>query len=212
MPPSRHVALVLDFVCVQSYQAFTRLVRAADRHRAEGGAVDITFLPFQLRPEAGREGEPLFELHKRERGEATARAIAADTTHGAEDGLTLDLRSAVFVNTFDAHRLLAHAAAQGRGERMAERLFRAYYADGLHLADPATLTRLATEADVDTDGLTDERGADRLRADLRHVRELGITTPPAFRFGDGDLIEGERSQEELLAALRAERGDVLPAV
>ncbi|AJT65111.3 DsbA family oxidoreductase [Streptomyces chattanoogensis] len=203
--PVRRVEIVTDLVCVHGYLAFTRLMRAVRRHRDAGGEVTTVFRPYQLRPDAPAAGEPLFEEHKRDRGEAFARAVAADTTMGAADGLELNFRRVVFTHTFDAHLLLAAASAQGKGEETAERLFRAYYTDGLHLADAATLRRLAAEVGV---AVTDapgerERAGERLRAELGRVRRLGLPSVPAVRFAEGPFLVGERAltEEAFRAAL-----------
>ncbi|WP_414933107.1 DsbA family protein [Streptomyces chrestomyceticus] len=140
----------------------TRYLRTARRHRADGGAVATVLRPVRLRPQASPEGEPLVEVWARERGAAVAARLAADTSFGADVGLPLDVRRAVFTNTFDAHRLAAQASAQGKGEEMTERLFRAYFADGLNIADAAVLDRLATETGV----TTTSGGADALQAEL----------------------------------------------
>lgn len=190
--------VVLDFVCAHSYLGVTRFLRAVRRHRAEGHSVDVAFLPFRLRPEASAEGEPLFEVHRRDHGEAVARQIAANTTVGTADGLVLDFHRAVFVNTFEAHRLLAHASAQGHGEAMAERLFRAYFTDGANIADPDTLHCLAAELGL-LPGAGDEA---ELHAELDRVRALGVESVPVFRFSDGVIVTGEQPEEAFLAALR----------
>lgn len=197
MTSSLRVEIVLDFVCVHSYIGFTRFIRAARRHRAGGGEVETTFGAYQLRPDASPAGEPLFDVWARDRGEAAAREIAADTSIGADDGLELDFGAAVFTNTFDAHRVLARAAAVGRGEQMARRLFRAYFTDGVNIADHATLARLATEVGV----VVGAGGAAEVRADLDRVRRLELPAPPVFRFDDGRVVTGEPSEDELLAVL-----------
>ncbi|OPF71569.1 dithiol-disulfide isomerase [Streptomyces antioxidans] len=198
MTSPHRVEVVLDFACVHCYIGFTRYARALRQYRDQGGAAETVFRPFQLRPDASPAGEPLVEVWARERGAAVAAELAADTSFGAADALALDFRRAVFTNTFDAHRLVARAAAQGTGERMAERLFRAYFADGLNIADPGTLARLAAETGVtDTGG-----GADELRAELARVRALGLPAPPVLRFADGTTLSGEIGTEDVLAALR----------
>ncbi|MFJ9853738.1 DsbA family protein [Streptomyces sp. NPDC101150] len=163
-----------------------------------GSEAATVFLPYQLRPDAPIAGEPLFEEHKRDRGEAFARAVAADTTTGVADGLELNFRRVVFTSTFDAQLLLAAASAQGKGERMAERLFRAYYTDGLHLADAGTLRRLADEAGVavTADAGERERAGERLRAELARVRGLGPPSVPAVRIDGGPFLAGERDLSE----------------
>lgn len=197
MVSPQRVEVVLDFVCVHSYLGFTRFLRAVQAHRRAGGQVEVRFAPFQLRPEASPEGEPLFRLHERERGTAVAREIA-DSQIGEEDGLRLNFRGAIFTNTFEAHRLLAAASDQNTGEAMAERLFRAYFTDGRNIADPRTLSALAAELGV----ATPAGGADFLRAELDRVRALGIDLPPVFRFPHGRTITGSGDFARFLEALR----------
>ncbi|WP_155359304.1 DsbA family oxidoreductase [Acrocarpospora macrocephala] len=197
----RRVEIVFDVACVLSYLVFTRYSRAAQRYRESGGEVETVFLPFQHRPDADPAGEPLFETHKRDRGEAAAREVQTMTTFGAEDGLKVDFGRVVSTNTFDAHRLIAQAAAQGRGERMAERLFRAYFTDALNVADHDILVMLAEETGVRmSDG-----GATELRAELDRVRGLGFTADsvPAFRFDTGLTLSGEQPEEAFFAAFEA---------
>ncbi len=197
---ARTVDVVVDFVCVYCYLAFTRFRRAAQRYRDRGGTVRVRFRPFQLRPDASPDGEPVFAVHTRERGEAFARRVAADTTIGAADGLDIRLGGAVFTNTADAHRLVATAAEQGLAEEMTQRLFRAYFTDGVNIADAHVLDRLAAEVGVtpDTGGPGDP---DALHRALAEVRASGVRTVPSFRFDDGTVLEGERTEDEFAAAL-----------
>lgn len=199
MTNSRRVGVVLDFVCVHSYIGFTRFTRAARRYRVGGGEVEVAFRPFRLEPDVSPVGEPLFEFWRRERGETFVHEVTSDTSLGVEDGLELNFARAVFTNTFDAHRILAQASAQGWGERMAGRLYRAYFTDGLNIADHGTLSRLATETGV----VTDDNGAAELRVELDRVRQLGIQAPPVFRFEGGPVLTGEQSEKEFLVALES---------
>lgn len=198
MANARRVEIVLDLVCVHSYLGFTRWSRAAERFRDGGGTVEASFLPFQLRPDASPGGEPLVEVHKRELGEAMAREIAADTSFGVEDGLELNFEKAVYTNTFEGHRLVAQAAAQGLAEQMTERLFRAYFTEGVNIAEPGTLDRLAEEVGV----VPDDSAADRTRDGLERARTLGIRSVPVFNFDGGPVLTGAQSEEAFLEALK----------
>ncbi|MDX3224667.1 DsbA family protein [Streptomyces sp. ME19-01-6] len=204
--PKRRVEIALDLACVRCHLGFSRLTRAARRYRADGGEVDVTIRPFQAEPDAPSAGEPLFEVWRRTRGEAFVRQVASDTSFGVADGLELRFARALFTNTFEAHRLVARASAQGLGEQMAERLFRAYFTDGLLISDRTTLARLAAETGVvaaaDADGTAD---AAELRAELDRVRRLGVQvdTLPYVRFEDGTVLEGAQPEEAYRAALTA---------
>ncbi|MDG9710642.1 DsbA family oxidoreductase [Streptomyces sp. DH10] len=197
MHRTHRVEAVLDFVCVHCHLGFIRYLRAVRRYRADGGTVETVLRPVQLRPQASPVGEPLVEVWARERGAAVAARLAADTSFGAEDGLELDFRRAVFTNTFDAHRLAAQASAQGKGEEMAERLFRAYFADGLNIADTAVLDRLAAETSV----MTTSGGAEVLQVELARVRALDLPVPPVFLLAGGPVLSGGIREDDILAAL-----------
>lgn len=198
----RTVEFVLDLICVHSYLAFTRFARAARRFRESGGELEVVFRPFLIAPEAPATGRPLFEVHKAAFGEETARAITADKSFGAEDGLDIDFERAIHTNTFDAHRLLAAAAAQGSGEAMAERLFRAYMTDGLNIGDPGTLDRLAAEVGVEPakDGGAGDGAA--VREEINSMRRLGVTSVPLLFFKEGPTLSGAQPEDAYLKALR----------
>ncbi|MGY0062107.1 DsbA family oxidoreductase [Streptomyces sp. LZ34] len=210
--PKRRVEIALDLACVRCYLGFTRLTRAARHYRADGGEVDVVLRPFQAEPEAPSAGEPLFEVWRRTRGEAFVRQVTSDTAFGVADGLEPHFERAQYTNTFEAHRLVARASAQGLGERMAERLFRAYFTDGLLISDRTTLARLAAETGVvaqdDHDGAADDTNdsdAAELRAELDRVRALGVHVDavPYVRFEDGTVLEGAQPEEAYRAALTA---------
>ncbi|WP_067486402.1 DsbA family oxidoreductase [Actinomadura hibisca] len=194
------IEIVLDVPCVWSYFAFARFERAAARHRARGGEVAVRFLPYQLDPDATVEGEPKLAVLRRSFGDRTDDAVTGITAKAAEEGLTFRHAGAVMSNTFEAHRLIAVAAGQGRAEAMVERLFRAHHTDGLNVADPAVLRRLAAEAGVEwSDGLAAET-----RAELARVRATGIRGVPVFSV-NGRQLPGAQSEETLYAALQ--KGD-----
>ncbi|KAK1178928.1 DsbA family protein [Streptomyces sp. NBS 14/10] len=201
MRTKRRVQIALDLACVRCYLGFTRLTRAA------GGGAELTIRPFQAEPDAPSAGEPLFEVWRRTRGEAFVRQVTSDTSFGVADGLELHFERALFTNTFEAHRLVARASTQGLGERMAERLFRAYFTDGLLISDRTTLARLAAETGV-VAAATDAGDAAEtaaLRAELDRVRALGVQVDavPYAAFEDGTVLEGAQPEAAYRAALTA---------
>ncbi|MEV4799402.1 DsbA family protein [Nonomuraea sp. NPDC049421] len=192
------VNLVMDVICVHSYLGFTRFTRAADRLRAEGVPVTVEFLPFELAPGAPAGGRPLLEVLEQTFGPRAAAGALAFAERVAGEGLRLEYGKAIATGTFDAHRLIADAALQGKAELMAERLFRAHFTDGLHVGDPATLARLAAEIGITTGHVP----AAELRARLDRVRRLGSTGVPVFLIENLPPLTGSQSETTLLAALR----------
>ncbi|MFE0547782.1 DsbA family protein [Streptomyces sp. NPDC058891] len=201
-----HVRIALDVICVHSYLGYTRFIRAADRLRAEGRQVRVEFLPFELAPGAGTEGEPLLPVLERVFGAEAVRQTLRHAEQLAAEGLELHYERAVATSTFEAHRLIARAARQGRAEQLVERLFRAHFTDGLHIGDATTLARLAEEVGVmEDDGsvpvdMTAE--TERLRAELDRVRRLGVTGVPVFSIDGVRPLHGSQPEAALFAALR----------
>ncbi|NYJ34809.1 DsbA family protein [Nocardiopsis aegyptia] len=196
-----HVEITFDVGCTWSYLAYTRFQRAAARFRDEGGVLDVAFRPFQLDPGASPHGEPKREVHRRHFGADFDHEGAMDemSALGADLGLVFG-HDAVWADSFEAHRLVAVASAQGHGEAMVERLFRAHHSEGLNIGDEAVLRRLAQETGV----AWSAAGADGVRAELARVRADGIRGVPVFAFsGTRVPLVGDQSEAALDAALRS---------
>jgi len=185
------VEFVLDLVCVHSYLGLTRFSRAAAELRAAGHHVAVTFLPFQLQPDAPAAGEPLREVHRRDFGERADEMVERMTKVGARDGLVLAFDRAIFVNTFEAHRLLVAAGRAGLAEPMAERLFRGYLTDGSNIGDAAVLERLAADVGLPPAGERWSPSDGELRATLARVRASGVRTLPTVRVATGPSVVPE---------------------
>ncbi|MFI0357607.1 DsbA family protein [Actinomadura sp. 9N407] len=194
------VHFVLDIPCVWSYFAFARLQRALVRFRAEGGQAEVAFAPYQLSPDATVEGELKIEVLRRSFGDGTADAVVGITAKAADEGLEFRHDRAIFSNTFEAHRLIAVAAGQGRAEEMVERLFRAHHTDELNIADADTLKKLAAEAGVQWS----DEGAEETRAELDRVRVSGVRGVPVLQVGERPALTGAQTEAALLTMLRAD--------
>src|SRR4029077_10923791 len=89
-------------------------------------------------------------------------------------------------NTFDAHRLVHAAAAQGRQDEAVERLFRAYFTEQHSLFDGESLVPLAVDAGLDESAvrrvLAGTDYADAVEKDIEEARALGVSGVPFFVF------------------------------
>ncbi|MEU8105233.1 DsbA family oxidoreductase [Nonomuraea muscovyensis] len=191
------VEIFSDVACPWCYIGHARFARAAERFRARGGRLEVTMRPFQLNPDAPAEGEPLLGALERKFGANVAQMTERVAGVAADDGLEVRFDRAVSANTFEAHRLIELATRQGRGEQMAERLFRAHFTDGLNVADPGVLAGLAAEAGVDDTG----EGAAEVRDQLGRAGSLGITGVPLFLFEEKFAVSGAQPEETFTAAI-----------
>ncbi|MEV4253350.1 DsbA family oxidoreductase [Spirillospora sp. NPDC049652] len=194
------VEMTEDIACAWSALAHARLENALERFRAEGGEAEVVYRPFQIVPDAPTAGEPLAEVHRRVFGPEAKRNTDRMAALAARDGFTMRFDRAVFANTLDAHGLVAAAALHGKGEEAARRMFRAYFGDGLNVADRTVLAEVAEELGVPwrPDDLTGE-----VREAIGRVRAEGVTSVPRFVIGDRTLPPGAPSTDDLLTAMRA---------
>jgi predicted DsbA family dithiol-disulfide isomerase len=176
-----------DLACPWCYLGKRRfeLALAGFEHRAE---VEVGWRSFELDPAApaSHEGDRVERLARkygtsREQAEAMQRHIEGIA---AEDGLEIRFDVVRDGNTFDAHRILQLAAAQGLGDAMNERLFRARFAEGELLSAHGTLARVAAELGIPageaSEVLGGDRHADDVRSDESVAASLGISAVPFF--------------------------------
>lgn len=195
--PSVDTTIVLDIACAWSYLGYARFRKAVAAVRTSGGTGTVSFRPFQLVPDAPTSGESLHQVHERLFGPASRVDEEKMIELGANEGINFRYDRAIFTNTLAAHRLIAIAQTQDLAEDVVDRLFRAYFADGLNVADPSVLKHIAHETGVDWNS----DGEDQVRSELEAVRRIGISAVPVFTIG-GEQMTGSPSQKNFEAALR----------
>jgi predicted DsbA family dithiol-disulfide isomerase len=203
-----HIEIWSDLVCPYCYIGKRNFETALARfeHRDD---VEVSWRSFQLAPDLPRDVEG--DVHdylaaKYGGGRERAKEMNARVTEtAAAAGLTYNLDSAVLGNTFDAHRVTHLAARHGLQDEAEERLFRAYFTESEHLADPETLVRLASEIGLDPDEvrttLAGDEFADAVRADIQAAHEMGISGVPTFVVDRRYAITGAQPPELILRAL-----------
>ena len=176
-----------DIACPWCYVGKRRFeaALAAFEHRDE---VCVTWRSFELDPQAPAQrpvdsATHLAEKYGMSRDEALARQRSLAEV-AAVDGLDMRSDLARGGNTFDAHRLVQLAKANGVQDAMKERLMRAYHTEGEPIGDHEALLRLALEVGLPADEVRDVLATDRyagdVREDERAAMELGINAVPFF--------------------------------
>lgn len=139
--------------------------------------------------------------------EAEAQSMIDDVVEAAaEQGIAMRFDRARSGNTFDAHRLVHLAATTGRADAMKERLFRAYFCDGIAVGDPAALLPLAVEVGLDESAARDLLAGDAFATDVRADEELAlrlrIRSVPCFVLGGRRAVAGAHPKAAMLEFLR----------
>lgn len=194
-----------DVICPWCYIGKNRLEQALRGY--EGTDVVVTYRAYQLDPSPVPQPVPLKSaLAAKFGGPARAEQMFAHVTAvAAADGLTLNFDRAVAANTFDAHRLIAWAAEQGRQHDMLDAVQRAHFADGVNIGAPAALARLAGSIGLDEPAalahLGSSAGTTEVNADIAEARELGITSVPTFVIDGRYAVQGAQEPAVLRDAL-----------
>lgn len=193
-----------DLVCPWCYLGKRRLERALEGFDQD---VDVTFRAYQLDPAPVPAPLPIKEAlaAKFGRPRRAEQMFAYVTSVAAGDGLTLNFDKAIAANTFDAHRLVAWAAGQGRQLDMIDALQRAHFTDGVDVGSRPALATVAGSIGLDSRGafafLGSGAGADAVDADLVEARELGITSVPTFVINGRYAVQGAQEPATLRSAL-----------
>jgi predicted DsbA family dithiol-disulfide isomerase len=167
----------------------------------------VRWLPFQLNPDLPESGMPRREYIERKWGPGKGPEVYSRV---AGVGRTLDIPFAfenivVQPNTLNAHRLLGYAEQQGRQDELAEVLFKAYFIEGVDIANIDALADTAARAGLDREATRSylQSDADRdkvAQADVE-ARSAGIGGVPFFIFNRKVGVSGAQEADVLLQAM-----------
>ncbi|WP_341836543.1 DsbA family oxidoreductase [Chitinophaga pollutisoli] len=162
--------------------------------------VEVTWHSFELNPDAQKDyQEDHYTLLASKYGMTREQAMAnsarvADA--GKAVGIDFKFDDMINTNTFNAHRLIQLAAQHGKQDEVEELLFKAYFTEGKHIGETATLEAIAKAAGLDADAMlqgTEFTG--EVRQDEAQAQQLGIRGVPFFVFDMKYAISGAQPVE-----------------
>lgn len=192
---------------------------AAFPHR---DGVRVVHRSFELDPTLPRDHSDAVVPHIAEKyGISEAQAAANERGIGAQAeamGLTYRIEGRDFGSSFDMHRLLHYALAQGRQEALLDALYAANFAEEAPLfGDTDRLVQVAVGAGFDETEvravLNDpEAYADAVRADEAEAARLGARGVPFFVLDRKYGVSGAQPAEVFAQALQQAWSDQEPAL
>ena len=195
-----------DIVCPWCYVGKRRLERALT---SVGSDVYVVWRPFQLNPVMPSDGMDRTTYLKAKFGslEAFGRMEEQLLAAGTEEQIPFALEKIQLTpNTFAAHRLVWHAAQQGKQDEVVEALFRSYFVEGENIGDLKTLAHAAVEAGLDRTGiekfLASEKGVVEVKAEEAVGRRLGIRGVPYFVLNGRVAISGAQPPNVFVSAFQ----------
>jgi 2-hydroxychromene-2-carboxylate isomerase len=184
-----------DFASTYSYPAAVRIGPLA----AEAN-VEVRFRPFLLGPifkAQGWDTSP-FNLYP-----AKSRNMWRDLERLCEDaGLPFRKPEPFPQNSLLAARVAVAGTAQGWGEAFSVAAYRAQFAEGRRIDEPATLGAILSGLNVDAKAALDTAQSDgnklRLRSQTEEAQRLGVFGAPTFVTAGGELFWGNDRLEQAL--------------
>ncbi len=198
-----------DVVWPFCYIGKRRLEAALDQFQGKDD-VEILWHSFQLDPSAKREeGKDIYDHLAEKYGQDREWAVSVNKNlveNASKMGLEYNFDKVIPTNTFDAHRLIHLASANGLQAEAEERYFAAYFTEGKDLSDHDTLVGLAAEVGLDGDEarrtLESSDYADAVKGDIEEAESLGINAVPFFVFNRRYAISGAQPTHLFLETLQ----------
>jgi predicted DsbA family dithiol-disulfide isomerase len=203
MAMALQVEIWSDVVCPWCYIGKRRFEAAVDQFPHE---VEVTWRSFELDPGAPPVREHTATEHlaakygmSREQAEASHAQM---TALAAQEGLEYHFERARGGNSFDAHRLIHLATANGLQDEAMERVMRGYFTEGVPIGDREALIEIGAELGVDARAaLESDEYAEAVREDEQLAQRIGIQGVPFFVLDRRYGVSGAQPAEILVQAL-----------
>lgn len=194
-----------DIACPWCYLGKHRFEEGIAAFRRQNPDVDVEIEghSYELAPDTPEDFDgsevDFLTKHKGMSREQVEQMLAQMTQLAAAEGLEFDFERVRHTNTRRSHRVLHLAKSQGLQAEMQERLFRAYFSEGLNVSDPEVLASLGEEVGLDSDEIRDayddEELGDAVDSDITRARMLGANGVPYFLFDQKYAVPGAQGAE-----------------
>lgn len=198
-----------DIRCPFCYIGKRKFELALDRFSFKD-KVSVRWHSFQLDPGLSTQpGLPVYDYLARVKrmGREESKEMHDHVARVAKEvGLTFNFDKVVVANSFNGHRLIQFAIANGLGSEAEELLFKAHFTDGLNIDDSVTLIQIGAalgmpEEDV-AKVVASGAYATEVKQDEQMARSLGIRAVPFFLFDQRLAISGAQAPEAFLQAFQ----------
>ncbi len=202
------IEMMHDVVCSWCPIGYANLKQALKNLAIEA---DFNFLPFELNPDMGKEGEGIDEhLGRRYGWSEDRRKDYRQHLLGVagQAGVTMDFSKRThYYNTNKAHRLIHWCEGFNKQQAMNELLMTAYFKQGLDINNTQILLNLVEQLGLDRSRAQQALETDETKQQLlvkkQRVQDTEVTSVPAFIFNNRTLVTGSNSVEYFEQAVMA---------
>ena len=207
---SLHITVVSDVVCPWCFIG-QRHLRAAltewARLYPDREAPNVEWSAFQLNPDMAPDGVARDDYVRRKFGARYDEIMARMADAGAQAGISFDWARVVRQpNTLALHALILSAPSLAEQDALAERLFEAFFLEGVDMTDVDAVSALVAPLGVDADRVAAcwDRGGEpqnRAAAADQQWRNNGIQGVPLFVFNHKWAVSGAQPAAQLVKAM-----------
>ncbi len=202
------IDIVSDPVCPWCYVGLKSFQAARDRIAGE-----YQILPriraYMLNPDTPAAGVDRLAYYEKKFPDAAKREEMAMSLKAAAMGAGFKFDPATpkhLPNTAKAHQIIRLAHFDGAQERVAEKLYGAYWDDGADIGDEDVLVQIAEEAGLDADNarrdLASPKSKNEILAEAEAFRRAGVTGVPTFIINERDGFSGALPPDRMANAFR----------
>lgn len=142
--------------------------------------------------------------HKGMAREQVEQMLEQMTGMAAAEGVTFDFEKVQHSNTAAAHRVLHLAKEQGIYHEVLNRLFEAYFGEGVNVSDPDALAEILEPIGLDPDevrdAFEDEEYGEAVERDITRARMLGVNGVPFYLINEKYGVSGAQQPEVFASA------------
>ena len=193
------IVMFSDYICPFCYVGFETIRKLKSEFELE-----VEWRGFQIHPDWPAEGIPADKA--REAGDAAARKATWNRITAMADAVGFEIKPPrVLTNSRAALAATEFARESGRDEALEDRIYKAYFNEGVNIGDTDTVVRLAVDAGLDGSAVADAIKAPKYEMRLKNnalaANNRGVSGVPTFFIGEYPLV-GAQSLDAMRAILR----------
>jgi len=198
----------LDIRCPNCYIAKRKFQIALERFQ-HADKIQINWRSYELSPAiTAQPGKSVYEYlaDLKARSIEWSHQIHRQVAEAAEEvGLQYNFDKAIIANSFDAHRLLQYSKTVNMASATLDRLYYAYFTEGINIADVRELERLAVSAGLPAREVHEVLSTSKFEAEVRadeKAAEKIVRGVPFFLFNNIRTVSGGHSVDSFLLQLQ----------
>jgi predicted DsbA family dithiol-disulfide isomerase len=193
------IVMFSDYICPFCYVGFETIRKLRSEFE-----IELEWRGFQIHPDWPAEGIAADKLLGN--GDASARQATWKRITAMADAVGFEIKTPiVLTNSRAALAATEFARESGRDEALEERIYKAYFNEGVNIGDAKVVARLAAEAGLDAgevaDAIKKPKYEMRLKNNALAANNRGVSGVPTFFIGEYPLV-GAQSLDAMRAILR----------